>query len=101
MPPAEFPTPPRVLVVEDEEKTRDSLAEGLRMEAWAVLTAATGGEALTLVRRDAFDLVVLDWMLPDQDGLEVLQYLRGQSRHTPVLMLTARSALNDRVVGLD
>jgi DNA-binding response OmpR family regulator len=101
MSPTEYPSPPRVLVVEDEQKTRESLAEGLRMESWAVLTAATGEEALTLVRREAFDLLVLDWMLPDRDGLEVLQQVRGQGQHTPVLMLTARSTLDDRVVGLN
>ena len=71
------------------------------MESWAVLTAANGEEALTLLGREIFDLLVLDWMLPDRDGVEVLQYLRGQGQHTPVLMLTARSTLNDRVVGLD
>jgi two-component system copper resistance phosphate regulon response regulator CusR len=99
--PPEFPTPPRVLVVEDEQKTRESLAEGLRMETWAVQTAATAEEALAIVQREAFDLLVLDWMLPDRDGLEVLRHVRGQGQHTPVLMLTARSTLDDRVVGLD
>jgi DNA-binding response OmpR family regulator len=97
----QFPTTPRVLVVEDEQKTRESVAEGLRMETWAVLTAATAEEALALVRHEAFDLLVLDWMLPDRDGLEVLQQVRAQGQHTPVLMLTARSTLADRVVGLD
>jgi two-component system copper resistance phosphate regulon response regulator CusR len=101
MPPADYPNPPRVLVVEDELKTRDSLAEGLRLESWTVHTAATGGEALTLLNNDSFDLIVLDWMLPDRDGIEVLQHVRAQGQHTPVLMLTARSALNDRVIGLD
>ena len=101
MSPADTPNPPRVLVVEDEQKTRDSLAEGLRLEAFDVATAATGDEAIALLRRDAFDLVVLDWMLPDRDGIEVLYQLRGLGRHTPVLMLTARRTLNDRVVGLD
>src|SRR5688572_13437357 len=98
---AEFPSSPRVLVVEDEQKTRDSVAEGLRMESWSVQTAGTGKEALAMLSREAFDLVVLDWMLPDVDGVEVLQRLRGQAQHIPVLMLTARSTLNDRVVGLD
>jgi two-component system, OmpR family, copper resistance phosphate regulon response regulator CusR len=97
----ETPTPPRVLVVEDEQKTRDSLAEGMRLETWAVHTAATGEEALNLSQRENFDLVVLDWMLPDRDGVEVLQQLRGAGRQTPVLMLTARSTLADRVTGLD
>src|SRR4051812_26367320 len=99
--PSESPIPPRVLVVEDEQKTRDSLAEGLRMETWSVLTAATGEEALTLLQHEVFDLLVLDWMLPGYNGVEVLQSLRGQGQHTPVLMLTARSTLSDRVTGLD
>src|ERR1044071_9142999 len=98
----ESPNPsPRVLVVEDEAKTRDSLAEGLRLETWHVATASTGNEAIGLVDREGFDLVVLDWMLPDRDGIHVLQHLRRRSEHTPVLMLTARSTLNDRVIGLD
>jgi two-component system copper resistance phosphate regulon response regulator CusR len=90
-----------VLVVEDEQKTRDSLAEGLRLESWNVATAANGDEALTLLRKDSYDLVVLDWMLPDRDGIEVLRQLRGAGKQIPVIMLTARSTLNDRVVGLD
>lgn len=94
-------TPPRVLVVEDEQKTRDSLAEGLRMETWSVATASTGEEASGLLGREHFDLVVLDWMLPDRDGLDVLRDLRTQGQHTSVLMLTARSTLSDRVTGLD
>lgn len=97
----ELPISPRVLVVEDEQKTRDSVAEGLRMETWTVATAATGSEAMALLSAEAFDLVVLDWMLPDKDGIEVLEKVRSGSFHTPVMMLTARSTLNDRVVGLD
>ena len=101
MSPAELPNPPRVLVVEDEEKTRDSIAEGLRLEGWYVTGAATGEATIALAEREEFDLVVLDWMLPDRDGIEVLQHLRGRGQHVPVLMLTARSTLNDRVIGLD
>jgi two-component system copper resistance phosphate regulon response regulator CusR len=97
----DFTTPPRVLVVEDEQKTRDSLAEGLRMETWSVATAESGQEALGLLGRDPFDLVVLDWMLPDRDGIEVLRAIRSRGAQTAVLMLTARSTLNDRVTGLD
>ncbi|HVS52022.1 MAG TPA: response regulator transcription factor [Opitutaceae bacterium] len=100
-PNAESTHHPRVLVVEDEAKTRDSLAEGLRLESWIVSTAATGDEAIAHFSRGEFDLVVLDWMLPDRDGLEVLQTIRRGADHTPVLMLTARSTLNDRVIGLD
>ena len=93
--------PPRVLVVEDESKTRDSLAEGLLMGSWQVTTAATGNEATAALGRSAFDLVVLDWMLPDRDGIDLLRTVRERKDHTPVLMLTARSTLQDRVVGLD
>ena len=101
MPPADLPNPPRVLLVEDEDKTRDSIAEGLRLEGWSITGAATGKSAIALLEHEAFDLMVLDWMLPDQDGIEVLRHLRSRGQHTPVLMLTARSTLNDRVVGLD
>lgn len=93
--------PPRVLVVEDEEKTRDSLAEGLRLEGWDVGTAVSGNEALSGLEGGDFDLVVLDWMLPDRDGLDVLQTIRSHGVHTPILMLTARTTLDDRVVGLE
>jgi two-component system copper resistance phosphate regulon response regulator CusR len=93
--------PPRVLVVEDEQKTRDSLAEGLRLEAWNVVVAENGSGAIGTLEREEFDLIILDWMLPDRDGLEVLQHLRGRGHQTSVLMLTSRSTLHDRVVGLD
>jgi two-component system, OmpR family, copper resistance phosphate regulon response regulator CusR len=99
--PAEFPHPPRILLVEDEDKTRDSIAEGLRLEGWNVAGTASGASAIGLLDREVFDLMVLDWMLPDRDGLEVLQHLRSRGAHLPVLMLTARSTLNDRVTGLD
>lgn len=92
---------PRVLVVEDEEKTRASLAEGLRLEGWDVTTADNGRDAMRLLDGGEFDLVILDWMLPDYDGLEVLRHLRGRGGNTPVLMLTARAMLDDRVVGLE
>jgi len=97
-PPA--PTP-RVLVVEDEAKMRDSLREGLEMEGWVVTTAGAGDEALRLLAGQAFDLVVLDWMLPGQEGIEVLRRLRARGTQTPVLMLTVRGELEDRVEGLE
>lgn len=100
-PPSDFAAPLRVLVVEDEVKTRESLAEGLRLESWTVMTAADGSEATALLERESFDLVVLDWMLPDRDGLEVLRRSRARGVQTPVLMLTARGALGDRVTGLE
>ncbi len=92
---------PRVLVVEDERKTRDSVAEGLRLEGWQVLTATSGDEAVATVEDAALDLVILDWMLPGKDGLEVLRHLRSRGNHVPVLLLTARTSLDDRVAGLD
>lgn len=101
MAPAETSRPPRVLVVEDEEKTRASVVEGLRLEGWTVSSAASGAEAIDTAGRDQLDLIVLDWMLPDRDGLDVLTHLRRGSDQTPVLMLTARSTLHERVAGLD
>jgi two-component system copper resistance phosphate regulon response regulator CusR len=98
---SETASPSRVLVVEDERKTRESLAEGLQLESWTVATAETGREAIEQLRSDAFDLVVLDRMLPDGDGLTVLRHLRERGAQTPVLMLTARGAIDDRVAGLE
>ena len=93
--------PPRVLLVEDEAKTRESIAEGMSLEGWTVRRASRGSEALQLLQAESADLVVLDWMLPDLDGLEVLRRLRGAGQTVPVLMLTARGTLSDRLQGLD
>lgn len=98
---SDHPTPPHVLVVEDEQKTRDSLAEGLRLEGWLVETAAAGDEATAKIERSAFDLLVLDWMLPESDGLEILRRMRAHGMQTPALMLTARTTVDDRVVALE
>jgi two-component system copper resistance phosphate regulon response regulator CusR len=97
----DIPAAPRVLIVEDERKTRESLTEGLRIEAWSVSAAESGAEAIDLLRLQVFDFVVLDWTLPDRDGIEVLNRARAQGVETPVLMLTARGGLNDRVKGLE
>ena len=100
--PVEGPTRcPRVLLVEDEAKTRESVAEGLRLEEWDVRTASDGMQAIDLLGIERFDLMILDWMLPDRDGLEVLQHVRGRGVLTPVMMLTARTTLDDRVIGLE
>ncbi len=90
-----------MLVIEDEEKTRESLAEGLRLEGWRVATAPTGRDAIREMEVIAFDLLVLDWMLPDGDGLEVLRHARSRGLQTPALMLTARTALDERVIALE
>lgn len=92
---------PRVLVVEDEDKMRSSLAEGLAMEGWTIATAANGHQAAEMMERDAFDLVVLDWRMPGPDGLVLLRNLRAKEIHTPVLMLSACDAVHDRVTALD
>jgi len=94
-------TNPHVLVVEDEQKTRDSVAEGLRLEGWQVTTAHCGDSAFVELGKAAFDLLILDWMLPGWDGLDILQQVRSKGNHVPVLLLTARQSLDDRVAGLE
>jgi two-component system, OmpR family, copper resistance phosphate regulon response regulator CusR len=91
----------RVLVVEDEATIADFLIRGLREEGYVVEHAADGGTAWNMLRSSERDLIVLDWWLPDQDGLTLLQRFRQIGRHTPVLFLTARDAVSDRVRGLD
>ena len=92
---------PHVLVVEDEPKTRESVAEGLRLEDWRVTTAVSGDEAVLALEGAPFDLLILDWMLPGMDGLALLQHIRARGNHTPALLLTARGAVDDRVAGLE
>ncbi len=92
---------PRILVVEDEKKTRASITEGFQLEGWNALGTGSGAEAIELLEREAFDLVVLDWLLPDRDGLDVLRHFRERGHQAPVLMLTARSTVPDRVTGLE
>jgi two-component system OmpR family response regulator len=92
---------PRVLVIEDEDRLRHSLEEGLRAAGFEVQGAATGVEGSRLATTQPFDCVVLDWMLPGRDGLQVLADLQRAGRASPVLMLTARDAVEDRVLGLD
>ena len=91
----------RILVVEDERKVADALREGLAAERYDVAVARNGDEAFSRVSNDAFDLVVLDLGLPGRDGLEVLSEIRGRNIQTRVLVLTARDALDERVVGFN
>jgi two-component system copper resistance phosphate regulon response regulator CusR len=91
----------RVLVVEDEATIADFLIRGLREEGYVVEHAADGGTAWHMLRSSEWDLIVLDWWLPEQDGLSLLQRFRQIGRRTPVLFLTARDAVSDRVRGLD
>ena len=90
-----------MLLVEDEDKTRASVGEGLRLEGWHVVTAADGIDGRRLLDEQSFDLVLLDWMLPGLSGLDLLRHLRQRGIPTPVLMLTVRDAVNDRVTGLE
>ena len=91
----------RVLVVEDEPKMADLLARGLREEGHAADVAGTGEDALWMARAVDYDAIVLDVMLPGIDGFETCRSLRGAEVWSPVLMLTARDAVDDRITGLD
>ena len=91
----------RVLVVEDERKLAQVLTAALQAEHYEVAVAATGEDGFSRASAEAFDLVVLDLMLPGRNGLEILQALRQRNLQTPVLILTARDGIEDRVLGLD
>jgi two-component system, OmpR family, response regulator len=91
----------RVLVVEDDARMAELLRRGLQEEGYAVDVASTGEEGVWLGTENDYDAVVLDVMLPDGDGFEVCRRLRQADRWAPVMMLTARDAVLDRVAGLD
>ena len=91
----------RVLVVEDERKLAQVLSSALHAEHYDVVVAPTGEDGFYRVNAELFDLVVLDLMLPGRSGLEILQTLRQRHIETPVLILTARDGIDDRVLGLD
>ncbi len=91
----------RLLIIEDDEKLAPLLARGLREEGFAVDVTGDGEDGAFRAIEYDYDLIVLDGMLPVMDGLEVLERLRAKGRRTPVLMLTARGAVQDRVRGLN
>lgn len=91
----------RILVVEDELKVARALEEGLAQEHYEVSVATTGEEGFYRLSAEVFDLIVLDLMLPGRDGIEILRTIRQRGLETPVLILTARDAVEDRVLGLD
>jgi two-component system, OmpR family, copper resistance phosphate regulon response regulator CusR len=91
----------RILLVEDEANIAEYLVIGLREEGYAVEHAADGGSAWQRLQTEAWDLVLLDWTLPGQDGLQLLSRFRERDRQTPVLFLTARDQVQFRVLGLD
>lgn len=91
----------RILVVEDEQKVANALSEGLQGERYDVDVERTGEGAFFRITTEQFDAVLLDLTLPGRDGLEILRAMRERGMKTPVLVLTARDTLQDRVVGLD
>ena len=90
-----------ILVIEDEPKVAQAVLQGLESENYQVSVAVTGEEGYFLATTQAFDLILLDLMLPGRDGLDILSAMRQQGCQTPVLILTAKDDIEDRVVGLD
>jgi two-component system copper resistance phosphate regulon response regulator CusR len=91
----------RILVVEDEVKVANALKEGLEDERYNVVIAHTGEDAFFRINTEQFDVILLDVMLPGRDGLQILTSIRKHGVDTPVLLLTARDTLEDRVAGLN
>jgi DNA-binding response OmpR family regulator len=91
----------RILIVEDEHKIAQALKRGLEQEHYAVDLAFDGDDGLASAEAEDYDLIVLDRMLPGRDGVSICQELRQQGNHTPILMLTAKDQVRDRIAGLD
>jgi DNA-binding response OmpR family regulator len=91
----------RILVVEDEQKVANALREGLQGEKYEVVVERTGEGAFFRMTTESFDAILLDLTLPGRDGLEILKAMRERGMKTPVLVLTARDTLQDRIIGLD
>ena len=91
----------RILVVEDEHKIANSIKRGFEQETWATDLAYDGEEGYDMASSEDYDLIVLDLMLPKMDGMEICKKLRAEEIHTPILMLTARGELADKVGGLN
>ena len=91
----------RILIVEDEERLARVLARVLGGEGYAAETVGNGRSALARALAEPFDLLIVDWMLPDLDGIQVVRRLRAAEMSVPILMLTARGQIEDRVTGLD
>lgn len=91
----------RILVVEDEHKIANSIKRGLEQESYAADIAYTGNDGFDLASTEPYDLIILDRLLPEMNGVEIAKKLRKQKIHTPILMLTAKGQINDTVEGLD
>ena len=91
----------RILVVEDEHKIATSIKKGLEQESFAVDLAFSGNGGYDLASSENYDLIILDLMLPEMSGIEICKKLREENNHTPILMLTAKGQINDKVNGLN
>lgn len=91
----------QILIIEDDTKTAVAIRDGLRLEGHEAVAVSTAEDGITLCAEKPFELLILDWMLPVRDGIHVLRTLRSQGIRTPVLLLTARDTVEDRVMGLD
>ena len=91
----------RILIVEDEDKMRRALLQGLTEQGYDVTAVEDGDAGMKMAAAESFDCMLLDLMLPGKDGLEIVQALRSTGNQTPMLILTARGAVEDRVLGLD
>jgi DNA-binding response OmpR family regulator len=91
----------KILIIEDDIKTARAIKTGLDGEGYETALAKTGEEGFFVLNAGSFDCVILDWMLPGRSGIEILQTLRARGARTPVLLLTARDALEDKIAGLD
>jgi DNA-binding response OmpR family regulator len=91
----------RILVVEDEHKIANSIKRGLEQEGYAVDVAYDGEEGFDLASSESYGVIVLDLMLPKMDGISICKKLRSEENHTPILILTAKGELNDKVEGLN
>jgi two-component system copper resistance phosphate regulon response regulator CusR len=92
---------PRILLVEDEVQTATAVSKSLEQEGFQVSWSPNGSNGLRLLASNTFDAVILDWMVPELSGLDLLKKLRKEGKKVPVLLLTARDAVEDRIRGLD
>ena len=90
----------RILLVEDKNRLREAIAQALKQTGYAVDSADNGNDALWMAQENSYNIILLDIMIPGIDGLEVLQKLRDLNDHTPVILLTAKDTIADRVKGL-
>jgi DNA-binding response OmpR family regulator len=91
----------RILIIEDEHKIANSIAKGLEQEKYAVDKVYDGKEGFDFAVTEEYDIIILDRLLPNMDGIAVTRKLREKNIHTPIIMLTAKGQINDRVEGLD